>query len=451
LQLWASVEDLERCVREERRATAARRLSDERRLEEAAKGLRCGLEEVLAERQQELERMLLEAGERHLQDLGRRIDLRLEDLERTAGKRGGAVLEEVREGLRQLQTDAQGFHGRLEKCTLAEDLEEHFRLADRFLQKRLDERLGALESRTGERCARLEGCTEVVGRRCLEVERLLSERFVEQAEQRWPGSCELWLSRIPALEAKVELVEAHVARQAEEQAQTVRQLQDLAQRLPQASAEANAALEAQLAQQAEDQVQTSRCLRELARTIPLKLADVEAACHRAEDQANALEERLRVRVDEDGGRAAADLEALQRRLAERVEDAEARLQRTAERLEREGTAHVEVLTKKASEAEERLRELEAQGDRLVLAGIRRLEEHVAGPLQAPQVQAGRLPEASAWQPAPPQAMTALPYCEPLVHQALAPTHQLPVQPGMSPPALHTGVSELDSADCCGFF
>uniref|UniRef100_A0A7S4QS89 Uncharacterized protein n=1 Tax=Alexandrium monilatum TaxID=311494 RepID=A0A7S4QS89_9DINO len=524
LHLGVSVGRLEQRLREDRGLAEARRLSEEKRLEaflekcekrlqvaeDSAEDFRRGVDEAVERGLQSLETRVLDVCERRLsagedqlrqvgdtlraeaeasaedlrhrtderlEDLRHRIDERLEEIELSEGERTGAVFEEVRDGLRRLQADSHGFQGRLEQCTLAEDLDKRLRLVDRGLQKRMDERLEALERQAKDRCAWLENGTEAVAQRCRELDRRLSERLscqaglvdavVEQLPRLVPfrecqdqvhalactaeterqrlQACEASVAQFPMLRAKVEEMEAHVGKQLEEQAQTARCLKELAQRLPQHMPD-GVVVERRLAEQAEEQAQTAACLRELAQRLPQKLADVEQICQRAERQGTCLEARLHARLDEDTGRVGKELEALQQRLAQRVDEAEARLQHTATRMEREGKEHVDVFSRKA---ESRLKELEAQADRLVEAGIRHLQEMPSGSspasvafdgkAQAPTMRNHTLDQQQQQSPQHLQVTPQQPKASPRYHRQ-GPTLPLQQQQAPHPNPFSSGTS-----------
>lgn len=180
------------------------------------------------------------------------------------------------------------------------------------------------------------------------------------------AACEARLVRLPDLEAKVEFVEAHVAKQAEEQASTARRLKEFDQRLPHSRAD-HCGLEQQLTWQVEEQAQTSRSVKELSRWLPQlqtqlrqqqqQLADLRAHCEdEAESLAAAVEERLCTQLREDSRHSAADLQTVQQHLTKRIDEAEAMLRGTAERLERDSSAGFRQL------------------EEIVEAGLRQLEE-----------------------------------------------------------------------------
>eukprot|EP00928_Gymnodinium_smaydae_P043106 TRINITY_DN28958_c0_g6_i1.p1 TRINITY_DN28958_c0_g6~~TRINITY_DN28958_c0_g6_i1.p1 ORF type:complete len:1915 (-),score=329.08 TRINITY_DN28958_c0_g6_i1:299-6043(-) len=281
--------------------------------------------------------------------LCRRVDARLRDLERASSERTERSLEEVWESLRRLQSDGRGVDGRLQRCATSDELGDRFREMERSLTQRLEEKVVNQERRAVELRAQLESASEAwreaISQRCHALESRVWENqqdrgdladvvlkrlpetasfrelqdevrqqtYAGEVQQRRLSACEAKLSKLPALESKVEFSESQTAQQLEEQAQAARGLNDVAQRLMQ------------------------------------KIASSEVALQRVEAQNATLESRLQQKSTEEVDRIAGDLDALQQRLLKRVDDVENRLQRSASQVERELTQQFSALALKTSE------------------------------------------------------------------------------------------------------
>eukprot|EP00929_Paragymnodinium_shiwhaense_P040072 TRINITY_DN2094_c0_g1_i1.p1 TRINITY_DN2094_c0_g1~~TRINITY_DN2094_c0_g1_i1.p1 ORF type:complete len:2323 (+),score=731.23 TRINITY_DN2094_c0_g1_i1:122-7090(+) len=302
--------------------------------------------------------------------LSRRMDARMRDLERIATEKNDRSVDELWESFRRLQSDQRALDSRMQRCAMTDDLADRMRESDKTGIQRIDEKLAAFERRSVEHRAQLESSTEAwretLSQRCSQLEqrvweshadrgdlaeavmkklpeaaplRALQEdiraaNYSSEVQQRRLSTIEAKLSKLPALESKVEFAEAQTAQQVEEQAQVARGLSDLAQRLSQ------------------------------------KLSATEGACQRIEAQSASMESRVQVQTQEVRERMTTDLEGLQSRLLQRVEDVEARLQRSAAQAERELTQQFSALALKTNDesaavrqhTERRLGELQARQD-----------------------------------------------------------------------------------------
>lgn len=352
----------------------------EKRLEDELRAFLAVADKRLQAREEQLHGIgdtLQASADSCMDQLNRRVDVRLRELERASNQGSMSSLDEVWESIRRLQADCRSLEGQVQRCASSDDLSDRLREAERIQQQRVEEKLSLQDRRTAEHRAQLERSSdawkETIGQRCQALEQRVWEnqsdkgdafesilkRLPEAApirelqeevraavysfevQQRRLSSCEAKLSKLSSLEAKVDFVEAQTMQQIEDQAQSGRALNDVAQRLSQ------------------------------------KVAATEAAFQRLEAQKAFVE----AQPTEDRDRASIDIEAVQTRLLNRLEEADARLQRNSLRLERELSQQVTALSQKISDdglaaqrqVESRLRVLEVRGDTLSEAGRVQLE------------------------------------------------------------------------------
>ncbi|CAK0815710.1 unnamed protein product, partial [Prorocentrum cordatum] len=315
------------------------------------------------------------------QGAARRVDARLQELERSAQAGEERALHEVWESVKGLQADARAADARARRCALADDVADRIREVEQAGQHRLEERLAVLERRAAEHRAQVESqCEawkEALGQRCGALEQRLWEQqgdrndlvdsvlkrlpeagpvrelreeakaraYSEEVQLRRLSACEAKLSKLPALEAKVDFAAGQVSQQAEEQAEALRTAVEATQRLSQ------------------------------------KLLGLEASCQQADVQAAALEARLEGVLDCGQAGASRGAEALELRLQQRVQEAEARAQRSASRLEQGVAQQLAALSRRVDEeGRDAQQQLEAQLQEL--EGAQHHLERLASELRA---------------------------------------------------------------------
>ncbi|CAK0815707.1 unnamed protein product, partial [Prorocentrum cordatum] len=279
------------------------------------------------------------------------------------------------------KADARAADARARRCALADDVADRIREVEQAGQHRLEERLAVLERRAAEHRAQVESqCEawkEALGQRCGALEQRLWEQqgdrndlvdsvlkrlpeagpvrelreeakaraYSEEVQLRRLSACEAKLSKLPALEAKVDFAAGQVSQQAEEQAEALRTAVEATQRLSQ------------------------------------KLLGLEASCQQADVQAAALEARLEGVLDCGQAGASRGAEALELRLQQRVQEAEARAQRSASRLEQGVAQQLAALSRRVDEeGRDAQQQLEAQLQEL--EGAQHHLERLASELRA---------------------------------------------------------------------
>lgn len=348
----------------------------EKRLQEELRAFLAVAEKRLQAREEQMrgigEGMQATADALHEQ-LSRRVDARLKDLDRASFHRDERGSDEVSESLRRQQADLRALESRLQKLGGLEDLPDRVREMERAFQLRLEEKLTAQERRAAElrnqleanseawrdsliqRCQALETkvwektgerseVTETVMRRLTDSsqfremqEEVRSQSYTGEVLQRRLTTCEAKLSKLSGLEAKMELLESQTVQHFEDQATVTREIQDLSQR------------------------------------VSLKVASAEGAAQRAEAQAASVESRLKAQLEEDRLRRTGDLEGLQQRLLQRINEVESQAQRSLARGDRDlqaSAAPVQTpddLNALQRQLEARIRDVEARGEALAEA------------------------------------------------------------------------------------
>ncbi|CAE8585276.1 unnamed protein product, partial [Polarella glacialis] len=324
----------------------------EKRLEDELRSFLAVSDKRLSAREEQLRGIgdtLQASADAAMEQLNRRVDTRLRDLERASHQGQDGGLDEVWESIRRVQADCRGMEGRVQRCAPSEELTDRLREAEQRLKTQLEDRVVAQDRRAVEHRTQLETSSEAwkeaMAQRCNALEQrvwgkesdkadlvdtvikrmsegtqmqelkeeLRAGGYTNEVQQRRLAACEAKLSKLGALEAKVDFVES----------QTMQQL--------------------------EEQAQSGRGLGELSLKLQQKLASSEAACQRVESHSTALEARLQSQVDEDRNRIGADLESLQQRLLQRMEEVDGRQQRTSNRFERELAQQLTAVTQKAGE------------------------------------------------------------------------------------------------------
>jgi len=306
----------------------------ERRLEDELRSFLSVSDKRLQAREEQLRSIgdtLQASADAAFEQLSRRVDSRLRELERASQQGHGDGFEEIWESVRRVQADCRDLDGRVRDMPPSEELADRLREVERVQQQRLEERLAAQERRLNEHRSQLESSSdawrEALQRRCDALEsrvwehqsassevveavlkriseapvlrdlqeELRSTAYDKEVQQRRVGTMEAKLSRLTGLESKVEFIEV----------QTMQQL--------------------------EDQAQASRGASEVSQKLAQKLSSTEALCQRLDAQSSSVQARLQTQLDEERERNSASFEGLQARVMQRLDEAEARVTRSSAR------------------------------------------------------------------------------------------------------------------------
>ncbi|CAE7335756.1 rp2, partial [Symbiodinium sp. CCMP2592] len=350
VQLRSCLETLERRLEEELRSFLA--ISD-KRLQAREEHLR-GVGETMQA-----------SADAALEQLSRRVDSRLRELDRASGPSG---LDEVWESLKRLQADCQDLDGKVRRATPIEEFAERLKELERAHQLRLEDRIAVQERRLAESRVQLQGQTDAalqkINRRCEELERLVLEGQGEKGDV-----AERAFQRLPEAAPFRELQEELRASSYDKEMQRTR-LASLEAKLSKMTALESKVdfMEAQMTQQLEEQAQQFRSIGDLQHKLTQKLTNTEAAFQRSDAQSGVLSTQLQSQFQEERDRTAASVETLQLRLIQRLDEVEARFTRTTSRAEKDAVDHLTTLAKQISDsmadsqrqAERRLQSAEAR-------------------------------------------------------------------------------------------
>ncbi|CAJ1408283.1 unnamed protein product, partial [Effrenium voratum] len=343
----------------------------ERRLEEELRSFLAISDKRLQVREEQLRGVgetLQASADAALEQLGRRVDVRLRELER-AGM-APMALDEVWDCIKRLQNDCQDLDSKLRRATSTDEIAERFQEMERAQAQRLEDRLATQERRLSDYRVQLQGSNreflQAIEHRCemleknfwegqsdrgdvveavfkrlaeaapireLHDEKINSSNYDKEVQRSRLAAAEAKLSKFAALESKVDFMESQMSQQLEEQAQQFRNVGELQQRLVQ------------------------------------KLSATEASCQRVEAQGSVLQAKLQAQMEEDRDRHSSSFESMQLRLVQRLEE-EQRMrddeQRRKEADEKNRKEAEEARIKEAEEAEaeeKKRKEAEAQKKR----------------------------------------------------------------------------------------
>ncbi|CAJ1408274.1 unnamed protein product, partial [Effrenium voratum] len=346
----------------------------ERRLEEELRSFLAISDKRLQVREEQLRGVgetLQASADAALEQLGRRVDVRLRELER-AGM-APMALDEVWDCIKRLQNDCQDLDSKLRRATSTDEIAERFQEMERAQAQRLEDRLATQERRLSDYRVQLQGSNreflQAIEHRC----EMLEKNF-------WEGQSD-----------RGDVVEAVFKRLAE--AAPIRELHDEinssnydkeVQRSRLAAAEAKLSkfaaleskvdfMESQMSQQLEEQAQQFRNVGELQQRLVQKLSATEASCQRVEAQGSVLQAKLQAQMEEDRDRHSSSFESMQLRLVQRLEEVEGRSSRYATRSEKDLVDNMTALAQKISEdnaaaqrqADKRLHSIEERCDQVV--------------------------------------------------------------------------------------
>jgi len=346
----------------------------ERRLEEELRSFLAISDKRLQVREEQLRGVgetLQASADAALEQLGRRVDVRLRELER-AGM-APTALDEVWDCIKRLQNDCQDLDSKLRRATSTDEIAERFQEMERAQAQRLEDRLATQERRLSDYRVQLQGSNreflQAIEHRC----EMLEKNF-------WEGQSD-----------RGDVVEAVFKRLAE--AAPIRELHDEinssnydkeVQRSRLAAAEAKLSkfaaleskvdfMESQMSQQLEEQAQQFRNVGELQQRLVQKLSATEASCQRVEAQGSVLQAKLQAQMEEDRDRHSSSFESMQLRLVQRLEEVEGRSSRYATRSEKDLVDNMTALAQKISEdnaaaqrqADKRLHSIEERCDQVV--------------------------------------------------------------------------------------
>ncbi|CAJ1408279.1 unnamed protein product, partial [Effrenium voratum] len=347
----------------------------ERRLEEELRSFLAISDKRLQVREEQLRGVgetLQASADAALEQLGRRVDVRLRELER-AGM-APMALDEVWDCIKRLQNDCQDLDSKLRRATSTDEIAERFQEMERAQAQRLEDRLATQERRLSDYRVQLQGSNreflQAIEHRCemleknfwegqsdrgdvveavfkrlaeaapireLHDEKINSSNYDKEVQRSRLAAAEAKLSKFAALESKVDFMESQMSQQLEEQAQQFRNVGELQQRLVQ------------------------------------KLSATEASCQRVEAQGSVLQAKLQAQMEEDRDRHSSSFESMQLRLVQRLEEVEGRSSRYATRSEKDLVDNMTALAQKISEdnaaaqrqADKRLHSIEERCDQVV--------------------------------------------------------------------------------------
>ncbi|CAL1132426.1 unnamed protein product [Cladocopium goreaui] len=366
VQLRTCIETLERRLEEELRSFLA--ISD-KRLQAREEQLR-GIGETLQA-----------SADAAMEQLNRRVDTRLHDLER-AGLAPSA-LDEIWEALKRLEGDCQDLDGKLRRAASADDLADRFKEVERAQVQRFDERLATQEKRMSDMRLQLQTANEeflqAINRRCEVLEKIVWEGQTDK------GDIETVFKRLAEAAPIREMQEEINACNYEKEVQRTRLTTLEAKLSKQAALESKVDfMESQTSQQLEEQAQKFRHVSELQHKLSQKLASTEAASQRVEAQGASLQAKLQSQLDEERERMHSSFDALQQRVTKQLEEVEGRASRGSKRSEQDLVEHVNALTQKLMEesiaaqkqAEKRLHTVDERSDQVIQAARSQMEKAI---------------------------------------------------------------------------
>jgi len=336
-----------------------------------------------------------------LESLSRRVESKLRDVERASVGRVDTSLDEIWQSLRRLQADSSGLQGQLQGVAGADDVGQRLAEATQRLQKHLDDKLLAFERRSVEQREALEGSTvawrEAMNQRCRALETQIWDSQAQRGDvtdailKRLPEAaplreakdelerhtyemeiqgkrifaCEGRLSKLQALEAKVEFAEETTANHVEEHAQRTHAVEDLVQRVAQRTNSMEA-----LVQRTEARTQAlDERLQDIEHRVPQMANSAEAAARKMEGLCRNLEARFCVKTEEDTEQAARSLAMVEEKAQRRISDVENMCQRQLfeantqhEARWRELKSYCEVFTQALAEERDARTAAQAQHD-----------------------------------------------------------------------------------------
>lgn len=366
VQLRTCIETLERRLEEELRSFLA--ISD-KRLQAREEQLR-GIGETLQA-----------SADAAMEQLNRRVDTRLRDLER-AGLAPSA-LDEIWEALKRLEGDCQDLDGKLRRAASADDLADRFKEVERAQVQRFDERLATQEKRMSDMRLQLQTANEeflqAINRRCEVLEKIVWEGQTDK------GDIETVFKRLAEAAPIREMQDEINACNYEKEVQRTRLTTLEAKLSKQAALESKVDfMESQTSQQLEEQAQKFRHVSELQHKLSQKLASTEAASQRVEAQGASLQAKLQSQLDEERERMHSSFDALQQRVTKQLEEVEGRASRGSKRSEQDLVEHVNALTQKLMEesinaqkqAEKRLHTVDERSDQVIQAARSQMEKAI---------------------------------------------------------------------------
>ncbi|CAJ1408308.1 unnamed protein product, partial [Effrenium voratum] len=337
----------------------------ERRLEEELRSFLAISDKRLQVREEQLRGVgetLQASADAALEQLGRRVDVRLRELER-AGM-APMALDEVWDCIKRLQNDCQDLDSKLRRATSTDEIAERFQEMERAQAQRLEDRLATQERRLSDYRVQLQGSNreflQAIEHRCemleknfwegqsdrgdvveavfkrlaeaapireLHDEKINSSNYDKEVQRSRLAAAEAKLSKFAALESKVDFMESQMSQQLEEQAQQFRNVGELQQRLVQ------------------------------------KLSATEASCQRVEAQGSVLQAKLQRRKKEEEQDAREIAAQKKREQEQRMRDDEQR-RKEADEKNRKEAEEARIKEAEEAEAEEKKRkEAEAQKKR----------------------------------------------------------------------------------------
>eukprot|EP00931_Biecheleriopsis_adriatica_P078351 TRINITY_DN517_c0_g1_i6.p1 TRINITY_DN517_c0_g1~~TRINITY_DN517_c0_g1_i6.p1 ORF type:complete len:2392 (-),score=709.48 TRINITY_DN517_c0_g1_i6:39-7214(-) len=341
----------------------------ERRLEDELRSFLAVSDKRLQAREEQLRGIgdtLQASADAALEQLNRRVDSRLRELERGSHSQGQFALEEVWESLKRSQADCLDLDSKVKKAVSAEELNERMKEVDRHQQQRLEERLTNQERRLSEYRAQLQSSSEVqmeaISRRCEALEKQVWETHSDKTD-----IIEVVLKRIGEAAPIRELQEEIRAVNYEKEVQKTRVVAAEAKLSKLSALESKVDyLESQTTQQLEDQAQQFKGLGDLQQKLLQKITISETSLHRVETQTSSLQARVQNLMDEERERSTGSLDSLQVRIMQQVGEAESRVARSASRVKEDVMQHLSELIKDSAEASAKALEAEVhRQDRLV--------------------------------------------------------------------------------------
>lgn len=110
----------------------------------------------------------------------------LQELSRATAGRNDRASEEIWEAVRRLSADSRSFEGRLQRCSLADEVTDRFREMTRTLHQKLDDKLAAFDRRAVEHRASVESSSEAwreaIQQRCHQLESRVWEQNAERTD-----------------------------------------------------------------------------------------------------------------------------------------------------------------------------------------------------------------------------------------------------------------------------